>query len=83
MNLGKDLPGLTDYLIWPFIERVAVSLELIGEENAEQYINKELPTIADYTKQLRTDPTIQKVSLDAETLRNFTKAYISKLKSQN
>ena len=81
--LGKDLAGLTDYMIWPFIERTADCLELIGEDNAEQYINNELPTIADYTKQLRTDPTVQKVSLDPELLRNFTKVHISKLKSQN
>ena len=70
-------------MIWPFIERTSVSLELIGEENPEQYLNNELPTIADYTKQLRTDPTIQKVSLDAEVLRNFNKAYISKRKTED
>lgn len=77
------MPGLTDYMIWPFVERAQIAIELLGRQDSSEFLEKEMPTIADYIKQLRADPTVQEVSLDYEVLRNFNLAYLKKLQNQN
>ncbi|CAG2118099.1 unnamed protein product [Medioppia subpectinata] len=71
---GESLPGLVDYAIWPFIERLPQIIDLAGH-NSTDYLAKELPNVADYRQQLLADPTVQKVSLPYETILAFTREY--------
>ncbi|XP_054162634.1 glutathione S-transferase omega-1-like [Oppia nitens] len=67
---GTDLPGLTDYMIWPFIERLTLLLDLSGH-NTTDYLIKEVPTYHEYRQNLLSDPTVQKVSLSSKLLSNY------------
>ncbi|CAG2119884.1 unnamed protein product, partial [Medioppia subpectinata] len=56
---GEALPGLLDYAVWPFIERIPTMVDLAGH-NSAHYLVKELPTVHDYSQQMLADPTVQK-----------------------
>lgn len=71
---GNKAPGLTDYMIWPFIERIPLGIEILTETDSDEYIRKELPTIHEYRQQMLSDSTIKKVCLDYQVLQNFVKA---------
>ncbi|CAG2173887.1 unnamed protein product, partial [Oppiella nova] len=73
---GAALPGLVDYAIWPFIERLPQSIDIAGH-NSEEFLRKELPAVHDYRKQLLADPTVQKVSLPYEQLLAHTREYLT------
>ncbi|CAG2107877.1 unnamed protein product [Medioppia subpectinata] len=69
---GESLPGLVDYAIWPFIERLPQIIDLAGH-NSTDYLAKELPTVHDYSQQLLADPSVQKVLVPYEKLLAFTR----------
>jgi len=70
---GDDKPGLTDYVLFPFIERIPVAIDLAFGEDSEDYLKRELPNIYDYKQALLSDSVVQKVIVKYEDLLRYTK----------
>jgi len=62
---------MVDYMIWPFIERIPVSIAFLTNSDYDQYLQKELPTIWDYRNEMLKDSVVSKIATDVEILREY------------
>lgn len=63
--LGGNTPGMIDYMIWPWLERIPL-LAIVGGEKYKFPADK-LPRTADYMEKLKQDDAVASYYLSPET----------------
>ncbi|XP_067128597.1 pyrimidodiazepine synthase-like [Centruroides vittatus] len=69
---GGDKPGILDYMIWPWFERIPVAQAL--NPSLSEFPTDRFPTITKWVEKMKTDPAVKKVSLSPEMHVEFIKS---------
>jgi len=72
---GNDAPGMLDYMIWPWIERIPV-LKL-AKPDALDYEEQKAknPAIEKWRQAMKNDPAVQAVYISPENHHLFMKSF--------
>jgi len=68
---GESAPGMVDYMIWPFIERIPAPIEILTDSDPNIYLEKELPTIYDYRNEMLKDSAVSKIVTDVPIFKEY------------
>ncbi len=73
---GDSEPGMVDYMIWPWVERIAGEVAFLTNSDPNQYLQKELPTLWSYRNEMLKDKAVAKIATDTELYRkHYEKHY--------
>ena len=64
-------PGMVDYMLWPWFER----LPLLSEQGYTFNADGQFPKLAAWIKSMEADKNVQKVKVPLETTRKFMEGY--------
>ncbi len=65
---------MLDFMIWPFVERIPAAISFLSNSDADQYLEKELPTFWDYRNEMLKDSAVSKLATDVEILVEFAQS---------
>ena len=75
--VGAELPGLTDYIIAPFMHIIPLCVDLSGHKSGD-YFPTELPELCDYRNTMNNDPVVKKVVVPYDLYLQQIKDYRKK-----
>lgn len=73
---GADKPGMLDYMIWPWLERLPCLRLWTGEEKYEMSADQ-LPLLTQYQADMQLDEAVQKTYLSPENHQKFMSSHIA------
>ena len=68
---GGSSPGMVDYMLWPWFER----LPLLSEAGFEFNADGKLPKLAAWIKSMEGNEVVQKVKVPTELSKKFMEGY--------
>lgn len=75
-NEGNGLPGMLDYMIWPWMERLDV-LPMLYQEMTEMLPKANFPLLNVWISSMKSDKAVQSYILEPEIHFKFTQSYIN------
>jgi len=68
---GDSEPGMLDYMVWPWVERIPSGIAFLSNSDPNKYLQKELPTLWSYRNEMLKDKAVAKLVTDGETYKKY------------
>jgi len=74
---GGELPGMVDYMIWPWIERLPIMKSFFPDLNDYENAKKENPKLEQWRQAMKEDSAVKEFFLSPETHIQFAQSFLA------